>query len=180
MMTRAAQSHHAGHMRPTGRVFETPGVDRHMWCATGQPASPTYPASKISFLSLTSTYHLQFKPCACYEIKMQHIFFDTSVIFICWTLVLINQFNIHCNCHESDKIRFNFNFKHFDAKQSWFYLPNLEIIITCHLHIVVFKSNIFTADKWNRQITFLPNSVFDIVKVDESNIAFLSICYFCF
>ena len=27
MMTRAAQTHQAGHMRPAGRVFETPGLD---------------------------------------------------------------------------------------------------------------------------------------------------------
>ena len=27
MVTRAAQSHHAGHMRPAGRVFETPELD---------------------------------------------------------------------------------------------------------------------------------------------------------
>ena len=26
MMTRAARTHQAGHMRPAGRVFETPGV----------------------------------------------------------------------------------------------------------------------------------------------------------
>ncbi len=27
MMSRAAQAHLAGHMRPAGRVFETPGLD---------------------------------------------------------------------------------------------------------------------------------------------------------
>jgi len=27
MMSRAAQTHLAGHMRPAGRVFETPGLD---------------------------------------------------------------------------------------------------------------------------------------------------------
>ena len=28
MLTRAAQIHQAGHMRPAGRVFETPAVER--------------------------------------------------------------------------------------------------------------------------------------------------------
>jgi len=29
MMSRAAQTHLAGHMRPAGRVFETPALDTH-------------------------------------------------------------------------------------------------------------------------------------------------------
>jgi len=30
MMSRAAQTHLAGHMRPTGRVFETPALGFHI------------------------------------------------------------------------------------------------------------------------------------------------------
>ena len=30
MMTRAAQTHQAGHMRPAGRVFETPDLNEVM------------------------------------------------------------------------------------------------------------------------------------------------------
>jgi len=31
MMTRAAQTHLAGHMRPAGRVFETPGIEHYTY-----------------------------------------------------------------------------------------------------------------------------------------------------
>ena len=34
MMTRVAQTHQAGHMRPAGRVFETPELDRPLKSST--------------------------------------------------------------------------------------------------------------------------------------------------
>jgi len=31
MLSRVAQTHLAGHMRPAGRVFETPAVERYLF-----------------------------------------------------------------------------------------------------------------------------------------------------
>ena len=39
MMSRAAQTHLAGHMRPAGLVFETPGIDAQMFGETDHRTS---------------------------------------------------------------------------------------------------------------------------------------------